>query len=493
MYVTKSKEFKPYVGKPDPAQPNKFPPGVYVDEKGYVTEAPAEFIDKYRTLDSFYHYAAKVTPDELKKIINALPADDISKVPGMIWAENDQYKQILESFAVRINIFQSDNVRKILSTDEIDFADFVGKKTVCYIINSDQNPAFKLLIALFTSFAFMELTKYADAAEDECLPVPVYMLFEEIYSAGKIQDFANKLSTVRSRNINVLICTQALGQLQNMYSDEIEGKKAWEIILGCCAVTLCLGVGDETSQRYISNLIGSCTLKLHERKAKTSIFNFLKLHANFDESVKGKKRMLMMPDELYRLKKSEIIICVQGSGNACLKKAYYKDLPEARNVVLQDGKEIKIKAANYYPVWRQKEMIEQYNRENRNRARINENNLIPRLSEVYSLNDLKIKEVYEVKRKHKDTLIKKLYDIFNHARDIDDEVLGDNNIIEVDDFYIKNANLNNSANITEDEFMSLMEGNKRDLNPHKDESETKESALAENVYEEIFPDDYFYM
>ena len=392
--------------------------------------------DEYRNIGEFYKILSTVSADDLATCISKLDDDDPCKAPGSIWADNKEKAQIKSSLAIRLNILQSKKVQKILSEDEIRFEDLAKEKTICYVINSDQNTTFTLMTALFIGFAFINLARYADSLPSQKLPTPCYFIFEELYSVGRIPAFATKLSTLRSRSINVMLCLQSLGQLKDTYSKSMEeGEYAWEIIQNACGTEICLGAGDKTTQDYFKNVIGECTLKVTNKRQSENIFNVFHWTLNRDISNSTKKRSIMTNSELFGMAKNKIIISIKSAGSSVfLYKAYYKDFKESGyKVYSKESKNpIEIKANTFYPVWRQLEDFKKYKNRNGDLEIPNKDRLTPKLrkSDVIedNINLIRGNESYEIKESKKFSFLENLKSILNDEKTKEDIKMGDHDV-----------------------------------------------------------------
>lgn len=144
-------------------------------------------------------------------------------------------QSIITGLATRLQIFQTDKIRDITNRDEINFEDIGKKKTCVFVITSDTNSTFDFLSTLFFSFLFIKLIKLADSMPDGRLPVETTLILDEFTNIGRILDVEKKISTTRSRLINICIIFQNIAQLKNRYDDDI-----WQEILGNCDTKICM-------------------------------------------------------------------------------------------------------------------------------------------------------------------------------------------------------------------------------------------------------------
>lgn len=293
------------------------------------------------------------------------------------------------------------------------------EKTICYIINSDQSNAYQFLMALFLTFALIEFANIADESKNETLKVPAYFVVEEGKSVGKIPNCATKLSTCRARSINVIFSWQGIPQMQSIYSSAINGREEWQEILACCSTKIFLGAGDPTTAQYISDRFDVGSVSITSKKRTVSIFNPFHLSDRETRDTSEKRRLLMTPGEVTEMAKSKITVSSDSiSGVLYLYKAYYLNLPQARDRIYRhDGSQLEVKTGNFYPVWRQVEDIQRSSMA----GSVDLALLSPQLEEKDVSEVIKGNEEIVIKRLRKETTLHKLYNIFKHSIDKEEE------------------------------------------------------------------------
>lgn len=230
-------------------------------------------------------------------------------------------QSIVTGLATRLQIFQTDKIRNITNRDEINFENIGKRKTCIYVVTSDTNSAFDFLSTLFFSFLFIKLIKFADSMPDGKLPVETTLILEEFPNIGRILDVQKKISTTRSRLLNICVIFQNIAQLKNRYDNDV-----WQEILGNCDTKICMGCGDILTAEYISEYLGVATVET----------NAVRKNAGFDgnftygiENISTNKRNLMNPDELLKMEHDREIIMVRGRKPFMCKKFDYSGHPEA--------------------------------------------------------------------------------------------------------------------------------------------------------------------
>ena len=220
-----------------------------------------------------------------------------------------------------MQIFQTDKIRNITNKDEINFESIGKRKTCVFVVTSDTNSTFDFLSTLFFSFLFIKLIKLADSMPDGQLPVETTLLLDEFTNIGRILDVEKKISTTRSRLLNICVIFQNIAQLKNRYDNDV-----WQEILGNMDTKICMGCGDILTAEYISEYLGVATVET----------NAVRKEAGFDgnftygvENISTNKRNLMNPDELLKMEHDREIIMERSKKPFVCKKFDYSNHPEA--------------------------------------------------------------------------------------------------------------------------------------------------------------------
>ena len=86
------------------------------------------------------------------------------------------------------------------------------------------------------------------------MPIPVHFLMDEFANVSLPDDFDKILSVMRSRSVSVSIILQNLAQLKALF------EKQWESIVGNCDEFLYLGGNEQSTHKYVSELLGKATI-----------------------------------------------------------------------------------------------------------------------------------------------------------------------------------------------------------------------------------------
>lgn len=282
------------------------------------------------------NYVKKKDDQSMGFIYDALASGNIKQIDTMffntegptrlsynIYAQaTDIVKQsIVTGLATRLQIFQTEKMRKITNKDEINFENIGNKKSCIFVVTSDTNSAFDFLSTLFFSFLFIKLIKQADENPNGKLKVETSLILDEFTNIGRIVDFEKKLATTRSRGINIFMIFQNIAQLKNRYDNDV-----WQEILGNADTKICMGAGDILTAEYITEYLGVSTVET----------NAIRKEAGFDgkftygmENISTSRRNLMNPDELLKLDNNKEIVIVRGRKPFICNKYDYSKHSEA--------------------------------------------------------------------------------------------------------------------------------------------------------------------
>ena len=143
-------------------------------------------------------------------------------------------------------MFDIEQVREVLSYDELEIDTIGDEKTALFVIVSDTNPTFNFIVAIMYSQMFNLLCDKASELEGGRLPVHVRFLLDEFANIGKIPNFEQLIATIRSREISATIVLQTQSQLKGLYKDHAE------TVAGNCDTKLFLGGSEKTTLEDLS-------------------------------------------------------------------------------------------------------------------------------------------------------------------------------------------------------------------------------------------------
>lgn len=166
-------------------------------------------------------------------------------------------KSILISCGARLAPFDIEELRELMSEDEMALDTIGDKKTALFVIISDTDDTFNFIVSIMYSQLFNLLCDKADDVYGGRLPVHVRFLLDEFANIGLIPKFEKLIATIRSREISASIILQSQSQLKAIYKDHAD------TIIGNCDSTLFLGGKEKTTLKELSETLGKETIDLY--------------------------------------------------------------------------------------------------------------------------------------------------------------------------------------------------------------------------------------
>ena len=219
----------------------------------------------------------------------------------------DTVRSIIISANSRLAFLENKQVLRLLSKDELNLAEIgigVNKdaktKTALFCVIPDTDKSYNFIIGMLYTQIFQELYYQADFMCGGRLPIHVTFMLDEFANVALPDDFCSLLSTMRSREISSIIIIQNFAQLKSLFKD------TWETIPGNCDTFIYLGGNEQSTHKYVSELLGKGTIdkktsgETRGRQGSSS--------RNFD--VLG--RELFTPDEVRKLDNRKCIIFIRG-------------------------------------------------------------------------------------------------------------------------------------------------------------------------------------
>ena len=229
------------------------------------------------------------------------------------------------TLAARLEKFNLESLAKLTLTDELDLPSIGEKKTALFALIPDNDTSFNFLVSILYTQLFQQLFFLADHKYNGTLPVPVHFVMDEFANVSLPDDFEKILSVMRSRGVFVSIILQNLAQLKALF------EKQWESIVGNCDELLYLGGNEQSTHKYISELLGKATIDL-DTHGKSSGRN-----GNYSTNYQIGGRELLTPDEVRMLDNNYSILFIRGERPIKDKKYNILGHPNIRFTA--DGKE----------------------------------------------------------------------------------------------------------------------------------------------------------
>lgn len=213
---------------------------------------------------------------------------------------------------LKLQILGAKKVRRVTDYDTVSLTAPGQEKCIYYIgMSVDEKNTLKFLVSLYFSIQFQALIKLAKsdyAREGEKLPVKVNFILDEFANCGIIPDMTDKLSVVRSYNIDIMIALQDINQLKSMYPLNDQ----WQTILSQCMTQIVLKTNDPITEEFFSVKSGEMTVVAKNDRYQEGRADLLKMHPYTYKTESSNKRYALTPDEVRRLAPNELLVFVSG-------------------------------------------------------------------------------------------------------------------------------------------------------------------------------------
>ena len=209
-------------------------------------------------------------------------------------------KSIQITLAARLEKFNLESLASLTCTDELDLATMGEKKVALFAIIPDNDSSFNFLVSILYTQLFQQLFYSADHIHGGALPVPVHFLMDEFANVSLPDDFDKILSVMRSRGVSVSIILQNLAQLKALF------EKQCESIVGNCDEFLYLGGNEQSTHKYVSELLGKSTIDTNTYGKSSG------RSGNYSTNYQISGRELLTPDEVRMLDNQYAILFIRG-------------------------------------------------------------------------------------------------------------------------------------------------------------------------------------
>lgn len=124
-------------------------------------------------------------------------------------------------------------------------------------------------------------------------------MMDEFANVALPDDFCSLLSTMRSREISAIIIIQNLAQIKALFKD------TWETIPGNCDTLIYLGGNEQSTHKYISELLGKGTID------KKSTGDTRGVHGSASRNYDVIGRELMTADEARKFDNKKCLVSLR--------------------------------------------------------------------------------------------------------------------------------------------------------------------------------------
>lgn len=236
-------------------------------------------------------------------------------------------KSIQITLISRLEKFNISAMAYLTNRDDFDFASMGAEKTAIFAIVPDNDTSFNFLVSMMYTQIFQQLFYAADHEKDGRLKVPVHFIMDEFANVSLPDDFEKLLSVMRSREIYVSIIIQNLAQLKALFKDH------WESIVGNCDTFLYLGGNEQSTHKYVSELLGKATID-------TNTYGRSKgRNGSYSTNDQNAGRELLTPDEVRKLENDYALVFMRGEDPIIDRKFDILTHPNVRYT--PDGRQVK--------------------------------------------------------------------------------------------------------------------------------------------------------
>lgn len=209
-------------------------------------------------------------------------------------------KSIQITLVSRLEKFNLSSLAGITQTDEMELSSIGEKKTAVFALIPDNDSSFNFIVGMLYTQLFQQLYYQADVIHGGRLPVHVHFVMDEFANVALPDEFDKLLSTMRSREISVSIIIQNLAQLKALF------EKQWESIVGNCDEFLYLGGNEQSTHKYVSELLGKETIDTNTYGRSDG------MRGNFSTNWQISGRELLTSDEVRMLDNRYSILFIRG-------------------------------------------------------------------------------------------------------------------------------------------------------------------------------------
>lgn len=245
------------------------------------------------------------SPSPLDKLFSSLEMDNPDHIALKYYhsyhsGSAKTLKSIQITLAARLEKFNLESLAALTSTDELELATLGEKKVALFALIPDNDTSFNFLVSILYTQLFQQLFYSADHLHNGCLPVPVHFLMDEFANVSLPDDFDKILSVMRSRGVSVSIILQNLAQLKALF------EKQWESIVGNCDEFLYLGGNEQSTHKYVSELLGKATIDTNTYGKSEG------RSGSYSTNYQISGRELLTPDEVRMLDNQYAILFIRG-------------------------------------------------------------------------------------------------------------------------------------------------------------------------------------
>lgn len=155
-----------------------------------------------------------------------------------------------------LQVFSLEILSKIEGKEHFDVTRLRYEKVALFIsYNENKTSLFAFFLSPFFKQIIDKIKEEYDETNDKEIN-QVFFLIDEFANIGKIPDFQNVLTTVRSKKMSIEIFLQSIPQVESVY-----GKNESQIILEGCKTKIALDSINGDSSKYLQDFVGTRDIK----------------------------------------------------------------------------------------------------------------------------------------------------------------------------------------------------------------------------------------
>lgn len=209
-------------------------------------------------------------------------------------------KSIQVTLSSKLEKFNIDEIANLTMTDEMELDRLGEEKIAVFAVIPDTHTSYNFLVSILYTQIFQNAFYRADNNYRGALPIPVHFLMDEFANVALPDDFDKILSVMRSRNVFVSIILQNLSQLKALF------EKQWKSIVGNCDQFLYLGGNEQSTHKYVTELLGKETIDTNTYGKSTG-------HSgSYSTNYQSTGRELLTADEVRMLDNNKAILLIRG-------------------------------------------------------------------------------------------------------------------------------------------------------------------------------------
>ena len=219
---------------------------------------------------------------------------------------------VKSTLTAALNLWANPSIDAATATSDFDLRTFRRRRASVYVgVAQDTLLTLAPLLNLFFQQAVATLS-HALPGKDE--PHDVLFMIDEFPMLGQMESLAKGLALLAGYKIRIVLITQGLGQLKEIY-----GPAGQESILQNCALQVFFASNDDTTTNYVSARLGTKTVPTKSRSQSQD-------WTSASTSTSYIARPLLSPDDVRRLPPKKAILFKEGARPVLAEKIrYYSD------------------------------------------------------------------------------------------------------------------------------------------------------------------------